>query len=83
MSLDPLGHCERRLRERGAIRLTAIVADDEDGAMSFWRAAGYERQEHRARFVRGSSSSWQSRSADGPGPPPARLAGDARAPETY
>lgn len=43
---------ERRLRERGAIRLTAIVAEDEDGAMGFWRAAGYERQEHRARFVR-------------------------------
>ncbi len=43
---------ERHLRERGAIRLTAIVADDEDGAMAFWRAAGYERQEHRARFVR-------------------------------
>jgi ribosomal protein S18 acetylase RimI-like enzyme len=43
---------ERRLRERGAVRLTAIVADDEAGAMSFWRAAGYERQQHRARFVR-------------------------------
>jgi ribosomal protein S18 acetylase RimI-like enzyme len=43
---------ERRLRERGAIRLTAIVADDEDGAMAFWCAAGYERQQHRARFVR-------------------------------
>ncbi len=43
---------ERRLRERGAIRLTAIVADDEEGAMAFWRAAGYERQQHRARFVR-------------------------------
>jgi ribosomal protein S18 acetylase RimI-like enzyme len=43
---------ERRLRERGAIRLTAIAADEEDGAMAFWRVAGYERQEHRARFVR-------------------------------
>ena len=43
---------ERRLRERGAVRLTAIVADDEAGAMSFWRAAGYEQQQHRARFVR-------------------------------
>ncbi|HWY90129.1 MAG TPA: GNAT family N-acetyltransferase [Solirubrobacteraceae bacterium] len=45
---------ERRLRERGAIRLTAIVADDEAGAMDFWWAAGYERQQHRARFVRHS-----------------------------
>lgn len=43
---------ERRLRERGAIRLTAIVADDEAGAMGFWRAAGYERQQHQTRFVR-------------------------------
>lgn len=43
---------ERRLCERGAIRLTAIVAEDEDGAMGFWRGVGYERQERRARFVR-------------------------------
>ncbi len=43
---------ERLLRERGAVRLTAIVADDEAGAMGFWRAAGYERQQHQARFVR-------------------------------
>jgi ribosomal protein S18 acetylase RimI-like enzyme len=43
---------ERRLRERGAVRLTAVVADDEARAMAFWRAAGYERQQHRARFVR-------------------------------
>ncbi len=43
---------ERRLRERGAVRLTAIVADDEAGAMAFWRATGYEHQQHRARFVR-------------------------------
>ena len=43
---------ERRLHERGAVRLTAIVADDEAGTMAFWRAAGYEHQQHRARFVR-------------------------------
>jgi ribosomal protein S18 acetylase RimI-like enzyme len=43
---------ERRLRERGAVRLTAIVAADEADAMAFWQAAGYERQQHRARFVR-------------------------------
>jgi ribosomal protein S18 acetylase RimI-like enzyme len=43
---------ERRLRERGAVRLTAIVADDEARAMAFWRSAGYEHQQHRARFVR-------------------------------
>lgn len=43
---------EQRLQARGAVRLTAIVADDEAGAMGFWRAAGYERQQHRARFLR-------------------------------
>ncbi len=43
---------ERRLRARGAIRLTAIVADDDSTAMGFWQAAGYTRQSDRARFVR-------------------------------
>jgi ribosomal protein S18 acetylase RimI-like enzyme len=47
-----LSEGERRLRERGAVRLTAIVADDEAGAMGFWQAAGYTSQHHRARFVR-------------------------------
>jgi len=47
---------ERRLRERGAVRLTAIVADDEAGAMAFWQAVGYEQQQHRARFVRHSDT---------------------------
>jgi ribosomal protein S18 acetylase RimI-like enzyme len=46
---------ERRLHERGAVRLTAIVADDEPGAMGFWRATGYEHQRHRARFVLSST----------------------------
>jgi ribosomal protein S18 acetylase RimI-like enzyme len=43
---------ERGLHERGAVRFTAIVAADERGAMAFWRAAGYERQQHRTRFIR-------------------------------
>jgi ribosomal protein S18 acetylase RimI-like enzyme/ketosteroid isomerase-like protein len=43
---------ERRLRERGAVRLTAIVADVDPIAMSFWQAVGYTRQRDRARFVR-------------------------------
>jgi ribosomal protein S18 acetylase RimI-like enzyme len=47
---------ERHLRARGAVRLSAIVADDDPTAMSFWRAAGYEHQRHRARFVRHSDA---------------------------
>jgi ribosomal protein S18 acetylase RimI-like enzyme len=43
---------ERRLQECGALRLTAIVADDEQLALDFWRAAGYERQPHRVRLLR-------------------------------
>ena len=43
---------ERRLRERGAVRLTAVVAEEDPAAMGFWRAAGYRHQRRRARFVR-------------------------------
>jgi len=43
---------EERLKALGAIRLTAIVASDERGAMALWQAVGYERQAERSRFVR-------------------------------
>lgn len=43
---------ERRLRQVGAIRLAAIVDTEEEAALAFWTAIGYERQEDRARFVR-------------------------------
>jgi ribosomal protein S18 acetylase RimI-like enzyme len=43
---------ERRLRARGAVRLTAIVAEDDPTAVGFWEAAGYSRQGNRARFIR-------------------------------
>ena len=47
-----IGEGERRLGDRGAVRLTAIVAEDEPLALDFWRAAGYERQPNRVRFIR-------------------------------
>jgi ribosomal protein S18 acetylase RimI-like enzyme len=47
---------EKRLRERGAVRLDAIVAADEVAAMSFWAAVGYQRQSDRSRFVRNFQS---------------------------
>lgn len=47
---------ERYLRARGAVRLTAIVVEDDPAAMGFWQAACYERQQHRARFVRPSDA---------------------------
>lgn len=43
---------ERSLRERGAVRIDAIVSIDQAGAIEFWEAAGYVRQCDRARFVR-------------------------------
>jgi len=43
---------EERLLRQGARRLTAIVAADEEGATSLWRAVGYTQQTDRARFVR-------------------------------
>jgi len=43
---------EERLRRLGAIRLTAIVTGEDRGATGLWRAAGYDRQADRARFVR-------------------------------
>jgi ribosomal protein S18 acetylase RimI-like enzyme len=42
---------EKRLRDRGAVRLDAIVAADEVAAMSFWSAVGYQQQHDRSRFV--------------------------------
>jgi ribosomal protein S18 acetylase RimI-like enzyme len=43
---------ERHLRARGAVRLTAIVVEDDLAAMGFWQTAGYERQQNRTRWVR-------------------------------
>jgi ribosomal protein S18 acetylase RimI-like enzyme len=43
---------ELRLRARGAVRLTAIVASDDSTAISFWQASSYARQLDRTRFVR-------------------------------
>jgi ribosomal protein S18 acetylase RimI-like enzyme len=43
---------EQRLRERGALRLDALVADDQGAALAFWGAVGYELQPDRRRFVR-------------------------------
>jgi ribosomal protein S18 acetylase RimI-like enzyme len=43
---------ERRLRDRGALRIDAIIADDDPAAEGFWNANGYARQQGRSRFVR-------------------------------
>ena len=43
---------ERRLRERGARRLSAIVLVEEQGAVEFWEQAGYSFQSEAGRFTK-------------------------------
>lgn len=44
------GH--EQLRSKGAARVTALVAHEEDDAVRLWEAVGYQRDEQIARFVR-------------------------------
>jgi ribosomal protein S18 acetylase RimI-like enzyme len=44
---------ERRLRNVGAARLGAIVVDNDDQTIGFWRNSGWYERTHRARFVKG------------------------------
>jgi ribosomal protein S18 acetylase RimI-like enzyme len=48
-----LAAAERRLAERGAVRLQAIVVSPNERAMGFWGESGWERQTGRVRFVSG------------------------------
>jgi ribosomal protein S18 acetylase RimI-like enzyme len=43
---------ERRLRTKGARRITALVAHEEVEAVGFWTEAGYARDTTIARFVK-------------------------------
>jgi ribosomal protein S18 acetylase RimI-like enzyme len=43
---------EERLRERGAPRITALVAFEDDDARAFWTAVGYEADAEIGRMVR-------------------------------
>lgn len=45
-------HGELRLAGLGALRLTAIVVEDDPSALEFWVSLGYERQANRVRFLR-------------------------------
>jgi ribosomal protein S18 acetylase RimI-like enzyme len=42
----------RRLGAAGAVRVSAIVVDDDEQATAFWTAVGWHRQSSRARFVK-------------------------------
>lgn len=43
---------ERRLKEAGARRITALVERDDEIATGFWQSADYRHDENMARFVR-------------------------------
>ena len=43
---------ERLLKEAGAQRVAAIVLTDREPAMTFWQAAGFERQVEATRFTK-------------------------------
>jgi ribosomal protein S18 acetylase RimI-like enzyme len=42
---------EDRLHSLGAVRLTAIVTDDQGAGVALWEALGYSRQPGTSRFV--------------------------------
>jgi ribosomal protein S18 acetylase RimI-like enzyme len=42
-------HGERRLREAGARRVTALIVREDEVAVAAWEAAGYERDPYVAR----------------------------------
>ena len=44
---------EARLANAGAVRLQAIVVEDDNQAAGFWRQSGWVEQTKRIRFVRG------------------------------
>jgi ribosomal protein S18 acetylase RimI-like enzyme len=48
--LVQVGH--EHLRRRGARRVTALVAHEEQDAVQLWQAMGYQRDEQISRFVR-------------------------------
>jgi ribosomal protein S18 acetylase RimI-like enzyme len=45
---------ERRLRAKGARRLSALVIEAHDTALGFWEANGYARDARMDRFVKNS-----------------------------
>ena len=47
-----VAEAERRLRAKGARRVTALVVKSEDHAMAFWETAGYDHDRRMVRYVK-------------------------------
>ena len=52
IALNLVARAERRIAALGGRRISSIVVDEDDHAVAFWRAAGYERDDRVSRFVR-------------------------------
>jgi ribosomal protein S18 acetylase RimI-like enzyme len=52
IALRLVAEAERRLAEKGAVRLNALVMSEHDPAVALWLAAGYARDPRVGRFVR-------------------------------
>ena len=52
IALRLVAEAERRLAEKGAIRLSALVMSEHDPAVALWLAAGYAHDLRVGRFVR-------------------------------
>ena len=52
VATDLVREGERRLRNLGARRLSALVMKESEEAAGFWRAAGYEHDQRVRRFIR-------------------------------
>lgn len=52
LAADLVAEGERRLRAQGARRVQAIVYEEHEHAVGFWRAAAYRRHDAVARYTR-------------------------------
>jgi ribosomal protein S18 acetylase RimI-like enzyme len=53
IALELIQAGERVLRSRGARRVTALVREEDPGAVAVWRRAAYQHDEGTGRFVKG------------------------------
>ena len=53
IALNLVARAEQRIAALGGRRISSIVVDADEHAVAFWRAAGYERDDRVARFVKG------------------------------
>ena len=47
-----VAEAERRLRAKGARRITALVVKSEEDALAFWQAIGYDHDQRMLRYVK-------------------------------